>query len=366
MASKKNKENIEQIDEIIQVYGNIKLPKSYFMKMKAIKNTCSTLYGMQKVRIQINNRISNYIKRYGDSPYLDILRREHDLLLEREEFMEKEVRKLLRDVKIYREWVRKVNGVGTRYAGTILGVIVTPERFDRVSSLIKYAGQHVVYKCKICKDWITTKDAEGYTVFADKTVAELHQEQHGEPCLIPSSPVQVAGIKVDWHPLLKSTCWKLGDQLVRNGRFYREYYDAIKPEEVKKNIPRIMPVELSRGYRPIDERKEVKEIVDKWLKAKKKKKQNEPWMRDDLPFGAIDKDLIATLKRKGIKEIRVEMTGLHVDKRAKRRVVKLFLSHLWHVWREMEGLPVTKPYPIDVLGHSRFIKPPKPDDDDKI
>jgi hypothetical protein len=27
----------------------------------------------------------------------------------------------------------------------------------------------------------------------------------------------------------------------------------------------------------------------------------------------------------------------HIDNRAKRKVAKLFLSHLWFVWRQMEG-----------------------------
>jgi hypothetical protein len=48
----------------------------------------------------------------------------------------------------------------------------------------------------------------------------------------------------------------------------------------------------------------------------------------------------------------------HLDMRAKRKIAKLFLSHLWLVWRELEGLPVTKPYVHQVMGHTGMIPPP--------
>jgi hypothetical protein len=47
----------------------------------------------------------------------------------------------------------------------------------------------------------------------------------------------------------------------------------------------------------------------------------------------------------------------HITKRAMRKMIKLFLSHLWLVWRAAEGLSVTSPYPIAVLGHKDFISP---------
>lgn len=47
----------------------------------------------------------------------------------------------------------------------------------------------------------------------------------------------------------------------------------------------------------------------------------------------------------------------HVHNQAVRKMIKLFLACLWLVWREAEGLPATKPYAIDKLGHSSFIDP---------
>jgi hypothetical protein len=47
----------------------------------------------------------------------------------------------------------------------------------------------------------------------------------------------------------------------------------------------------------------------------------------------------------------------HIDNMAKRKIVKIFLSHLWVVWREIEGLPVSKPYIEQIKGHSNIIEP---------
>ena len=47
----------------------------------------------------------------------------------------------------------------------------------------------------------------------------------------------------------------------------------------------------------------------------------------------------------------------HIHNRALRKMIKLFQACLFLVWREVEGLPPTKPYAIDVLGHDSLIKP---------
>jgi hypothetical protein len=47
----------------------------------------------------------------------------------------------------------------------------------------------------------------------------------------------------------------------------------------------------------------------------------------------------------------------HIHNRALRKMIKLFQACLFLTWREAEGLPATKPYPIDILGHNSIIKP---------
>jgi hypothetical protein len=52
-----------------------------------------------------------------------------------------------------------------------------------------------------------------------------------------------------------------------------------------------------------------------------------------------------------------DWTKGHIDNYARKKVVKLFISSVWEVWRRMNNLPVTKPYPIEFLGHKDIITP---------
>ena len=53
----------------------------------------------------------------------------------------------------------------------------------------------------------------------------------------------------------------------------------------------------------------------------------------------------------------INYTNMHLHNMAKRKAVKIFLSHLWAVWREAQGLPVTEPYAMQILNHTGKIEP---------
>jgi len=48
----------------------------------------------------------------------------------------------------------------------------------------------------------------------------------------------------------------------------------------------------------------------------------------------------------------------HIDNRARRKTIKIFLQHLWVNWRESEGLAVTEPYIQAIMGHTNIITNP--------
>lgn len=50
-------------------------------------------------------------------------------------------------------------------------------------------------------------------------------------------------------------------------------------------------------------------------------------------------------------------TDMHIHRMAKRKMIKIFLSHFWVKWREFEGLPVTPPYIFAIGGHTHCIEP---------
>ena len=50
-------------------------------------------------------------------------------------------------------------------------------------------------------------------------------------------------------------------------------------------------------------------------------------------------------------------TPAHLHNRAIRKMIKIFLQHLWVQWRKAEGLPVSKPYVVAILGHTNVVEP---------
>jgi len=56
--------------------------------------------------------------------------------------------------------------------------------------------------------------------------------------------------------------------------------------------------------------------------------------------------------------VKMERTPGHIDRRARRKMRKVFLGHLWIVWRTEEGLPVTPVYIMGREGHNREIPIP--------
>jgi hypothetical protein len=140
--------------------------------------------------------------------------------------------------------------------------------------------------------------------------------------LAPGSDRRVKGQKLPYNSRLKVLCWKLGESFVKvsgkEGATYGHWYADFKAQEIKRN---------EQGF--------YKEAAVKELANKK--------FRDDT----------ATLKRlKG-----GMLSDAHLHARAKRRAVKLFLSHYYVIAREARGLEIRKPYSETVLGHDGIIKP---------
>lgn len=51
-----------------------------------------------------------------------------------------------------------------------------------------------------------------------------------------------------------------------------------------------------------------------------------------------------------------DWTKLHIHMAALRIPIKIFLSHLWVTWRELENLPTRAPYSHEYLGHTTMHK----------
>lgn len=121
-----------------------------------------------------------------------------------------------------------------------------------------------------------------------------------------------AGEKLHFNMTLKTMCWRLAKSLIRAKGAYYNFYLAEKE--------RIASREKDRG-RVIVPSAELPKVKGKHVE-------------DDEFFGLG-----------------------HVDMMAMRKMLKLFLSHLWAEWRKAENLPVTEPYTHAIQGHTTYLSP---------
>jgi hypothetical protein len=137
--------------------------------------------------------------------------------------------------------------------------------------------------------------------------------------LAPGYDRKIKGVKLPYNARLKVLCWKMGESFVKvSGKedaTYGKLYTEFKREELGRN-------DSGKYAAAAANELATKKIRDKETKTK-------------LESG--------------------KLTDAHLHARAKRRVVKIFLSHYWTKGREARGLPVRGPYPITVLGHDGII-----------
>jgi len=130
--------------------------------------------------------------------------------------------------------------------------------------------------------------------------------------------------KRPWNAALKVLCWKMGDSFVKFSGHESCYYGHVY--RARKEL------EVARDEAGLFKDQATKALEGKTFKAIKAKKTYES---GHLPAG-------------------------HLDARARRYAVKLFLSHLHQRWREQEGLPLVKPWVITADNeHTHMLQPPQ-------
>lgn len=276
----------------------------------------SSLYDIQHTRIIIGNRFHG--------------RQENNLIafLESMEELEKNVKLLIKgEVQQYpiHKWIIAQKGLSYDMAGQIIGLIQDIKKFDNISKLWAYFGLAVVDICQTCRkryypiserpkkiihiakrfmqQYEKKKIKEGKADFNKKAMDMLCSCK--EPHLKKTSQRKLTGALIDYNPTAKMVAYKIGVQFVKQGETYRKLYDQFRAEYM---------------------------------------------LREDLRTEINNK--------KGKKTKNGESKGTaHIHNMAQRKMVKIFLSHLWAEWRKLEGLTITKPYVIDQLKHSDYIEP---------
>lgn len=175
------------------------------------------------------------------------------------------------------------------------------------------------------------------------------------------------GERRPWNAALKTLCWKIGESFVkqqdRDGAYYGRVYAARKAEEWRRNIAGEFAEQATRslatrqfgtdtlarawyeGWLTADDAREIvaERRAQEWVERRIKMRKGEGTQAPGrLGGGVVGVPMLPPAR-------------IHL--RASRYAVKLFLAHLWEVWRRAEGLEVVAPYPIAVLGHAHHIPP---------
>ena len=338
MTEKKEESKAEKIERELReltdkLTGKLTAEEALDIKRQLVKLYTTSMYDIQELRKAVENRIGGFERRGGEA-HKAMAAEMRALIansLNRLEMeMERRVAKAVEDMPIM-AWLRKVNGIGPRYSGSLAAIVIDIARFRTISALWAYCGMHVIPVCSECgkiayfgserirfnmkqatRRWRiyttskkyeeavkkgTAKDEEDFkSEWMEKTDLKLCQHTEGEFLIENVAPQRkyFAGLLLDHNPFAKSTAWKIAGQFVRQGKFYRDIYALQKARYEERDKGKISDGQL--------------------------------------------------------------------DLRARRAMIKLFLSHLWEMWRKSEGLPAGKPWLMAQRGMDfrthKYIPPP--------
>ena len=134
------------------------------------------------------------------------------------------------------------------------------------------------------------------------------------------------GEKRPWNADLKTLCWKIGESFVKVSGNDQSLYGRLYAER---------KVELVTA----NDAGEFEAAAAEALQAKRYRKTTDAY-----------KAYVAG-----------KLPPAHVHARAKRYAVKLFLSHLFEVWYQLDrGVKPPRPFALEHLGHAHYVTPEVP------
>ena len=262
-----------------------------------IRRLSDCLYDIQGTRKRVMSRMKNM-------PYLEIF----EDLMPMEDRVTKLLAHKLKTVPIWTEFFSKVKGIGPRLAGYVIGK--TMVRFVPVSAeeLADYSPfqQELAQKTEKGKYMIPTR--RGIEAF--DTISK-YWAYWGLGVEDGHAPRLKKGEKAGYNPVNRAKTWNISEQFVIQGVRYRAPYDRYKKRKTAERTP--------------------------------------PEKCPQYGINRICKKQIAEGKKPSCKS--------HIHRMSKIYAVKQFYKDLWTNWRILEGLPVTEPYVIAVLGHEKKDEP---------
>jgi hypothetical protein len=262
-------------------------------------------YDLQKLRIGSHHRVTTGKDRTKLSEkHYESLIVQSWLLKELEAEALGEVKRILKDVPIYKEWLKEQKGCGPTLSGVIVAEIDI-RRAETPSALWKYCGLDVRI-CDKCHGACEVETDDGVMKWCEACLGRGGYAAR-----------RTRGEKAGYNPWLKAKLVKvLGECLIKANSPWRRHYDEYKHRKANTRVDRCMA--CAGGGTVVYEKKKTmcKNCGGTGGPA--------PWGRSDA----------------------------HRHAAAVRKMVKMFLLGLWKEWRKLEGLPVVEPYAEAYLGRT--------------
>ena len=342
---------------------------------------------IERSRIQASNRYKA-LQRYADEsgwqdPMLDVYRiiSEHEQKLEGviDVARQEEVEKFL----VYDDWLKHVQGIGPSLAAQVLawtspyppradmhpttwwhqaGINARThvEKWERLVALVDHdigiddtsICQSGVDECdgddspswgfhRIGEEILQVTELGTETTYVSRGALGTSTTSHAKGAFIEKAThvrrrlprARKGGGRITYHPGFRRSLFLVSRSFVLGGRFYREQYVSRKDRLTEQHLGTVTGT-----------------------KTKTVTKDDGTTVEKEIPISsALAKDGSQAWSR------------FDIDRAARWATIKLFLSHLWEMWCESEGIPFNpQTYAQQYLGHNTVIHAPRWDGKNKI
>lgn len=253
-----------------------------------------------------------------------------EMLLGVESFLDIRIADLLKQHPAY-PWFSKIKGVGHENMAKCIGPI-------RIKPSKGYRKNKETKKIELV-DLPFASTISGVWSYSGMGLDEDHKVQKPKE-----------GQPLPYNKELRTMWWRLGSSLLQAGL-----------RQKCSKCGKLVGQKATKAGSPNEHKCKGAEFITvatTWFSKyylKEKSKDTEQWLNKGgkiVPATQLPKD--AEGKRY---EPPGTMSEGHIHNRALRKMIKMVQAGLFLVWREAEGLPPTKPYAIDKLGHDSMIYP---------
>lgn len=231
---------------------------------------------------------------------------------------------ILKTERIYNEFLVAIRGLGPSLCAFLMAEL-NPYRAPNVSSFWAFLGLDVHKDGRgmskridhMSPRWMRKRSGEGYAM--ERTTLRSHDVRKKAKVVgVMSDCILKAGLR--WIPTTEEN-YESHDPALRCRKDFPKKGDI----PARKDVPCVADI--------------LSPYVEIYMQYKHRQRHSHKPCPATVTEGGVVRQLMWC-----------ETSDGHRDRAAKRYMMKMFLADLWVVWRKIEGLPVTEPYAVAVLG----------------